>query len=688
MHQFSFKILGLLVFITCMYAQTADAQSVSISDSEVEPDAHAILDINSTDKGLLIPRMTTLEKDDMGGHLTNAQRGLMVFDMDKMHFYFWDGSAFVKMDMTNKLIDEDGDTEVNVEAFPDDDAIRFKLGGTTKWVMDKSTLSPMASGGSTFIGWNAGWLDDGSNKGNVAIGRWALGNSVDRVNNVAIGDSALYANGTGGATGFEATYNTAVGKASLKMNNTGSANTALGALSMNLNSSGSNNVALGSFALGSNTTGSNNVANGVVALFANTSGEGNVASGHLAMTNNETGSNNVALGRQSLLRNTHGDGNIAIGRYAMRNNETGSSSIAIGQRTMYSATNVSRTIAIGDSVLYRVGQDSSSLHDSQNNIGIGSKVMYKTTEGANNNAVGVEAMYNNTTGTGNVAFGSKVLWRNTTGYNNVAIGRSAMFDNQTGVYNVSIGYSALNHSNGSSNVAVGSQALSDNEDGDHNTAVGNSAMFESTNGNYNTAIGSSAMSDSYLGSLNVCVGYSADVGTCVNSMALGASTFVGDTNKIRIGSNGIVSIGGAVGWSNFSDGRFKKNIEENVKGLEFIEQLRPVTYNFDVRGMDAHMEREFGVMDTVEWEGKYERETVRYTGFIAQEVQQAASTVGYDFSGVDVPDEETEYYALRYSEFVVPLVKAVQEQQVMIEELQAELESLRSELRAGEASEE
>jgi hypothetical protein len=54
------------------------------------------------------------------------------------------------------------------------------------------------------------------------------------------------------------------------------------------------------------------------------------------------------------------------------------------------------------------------------------------------------------------------------------------------------------------------------------------------------------------------------------------------------------------------------------------------------------------------------------SGFIAQEVEQAAQSIGYNFHGVDKPKNETTHYGLRYASFVVPLVKAVQEQQDMI----------------------
>jgi cell division protein FtsB len=43
---------------------------------------------------------------------------------------------------------------------------------------------------------------------------------------------------------------------------------------------------------------------------------------------------------------------------------------------------------------------------------------------------------------------------------------------------------------------------------------------------------------------------------------------------------------------------------------------------------------------------------------------------------VDAPKNENDYYGLRYGDFVVPLVKAVQEQQAMIEELKSRNEEL------------
>ena len=55
------------------------------------------------------------------------------------------------------------------------------------------------------------------------------------------------------------------------------------------------------------------------------------------------------------------------------------------------------------------------------------------------------------------------------------------------------------------------------------------------------------------------------------------------------------------------------------------------------------------------------QQQIVYTGFIAQDVEKAAKELHYDFSGVDAAKNDKDLYGLRYSEFVVPLVKAVQE---------------------------
>jgi hypothetical protein len=67
---------------------------------------------------------------------------------------------------------------------------------------------------------------------------------------------------------------------------------------------------------------------------------------------------------------------------------------------------------------------------------------------------------------------------------------------------------------------------------------------------------------------------------------------------------------------------------------------------------------------------------LRRTGFIAQEVEQAANSTGFNFDAIKKPANEKDYYSLSYSQFVVPLVKAVQEQEEIIKKQDQKLSQL------------
>jgi hypothetical protein len=73
-------------------------------------------------------------------------------------------------------------------------------------------------------------------------------------------------------------------------------------------------------------------------------------------------------------------------------------------------------------------------------------------------------------------------------------------------------------------------------------------------------------------------------------------------------------------------------------------------------------------------------EAIQFTGLLAQEVEAAASSLGYNFSGVDKPTNEQTVYGLRYAELVVPMIKAIQEMKQMIERQQAEINDLKIKL--------
>jgi hypothetical protein len=302
--------------------------------------------------------------------------------------------------------------------------------------------------------------------------------------------------------------------------------------------------------------------------------------------------------------------------------------------------------------------------------------------GGSNTAVGVNALFANN-GNNNTAIGLQALYNNTTGASNTALGLNALFTNTTANFNTAIGSGALYQNTAFSNTAVGVNALNANTVNGNNTAVGVQALLNNT-GASNTAVGTNAYMGNITGAGITALGAFASLNgwtNLTNATAIGYNAVCDDFNRVRIGNSGVLSIGGQVGWTNFSDGRFKKQIEEDVKGLEFIKRLRPVTYIVDLPGLDHFYNDEMEYEnDPVmkEWKQKSldHAASHRESGFIAQEVEEAMTATGFTFSGVDKPGNDRAIYGLRYGDFVVPLVKGMQEQQAIIENQQKIIDAL------------
>jgi hypothetical protein len=441
------------------------------------------------------------------------------------------------------------------------------------------------------------------------------------------------------------------------------------------------NTANGSGALYSNTTGNQNTATGTQALFLNTTGNRNIATGVVALWHNTTGNRNVAIGTAALYDNTTGRSNIAIGSEALVRNTTGSHNTAIGDSALSFPRNWSYNTAIGSKALYSnsgnyntaIGFEALYSNSGYYNTAIGSKALYSNS-GYYNTANGYYALYSNTTGGANTANGYYALSFNTTGNNNTANGVEALRFNTTGYQNTATGIGALSlNTTGFQNTANGSGALNFNTTGYENTANGSAALLFNTTGNYNTANGTGALQSNTTGNNNTALGHIANVssGNLSNATAIGNIATVSASNRVRIGNSSVSRIGGQVAWTNLSDGRIKENVQEAVPGLSFISQLRPVTYTLNTRKQDEitmqampDSIKEKRMLSDADY---LESSSIVRTGFIAQEVEAAAQKVGFDFDGVSTPDNETDLYGIRYAEFVVPLVKAMQEQQEMID---------------------
>jgi hypothetical protein len=270
-----------------------------------------------------------------------------------------------------------------------------------------------------------------------------------------------------------------------------------------------------------------------------------------------------------------------------------------------------------------------------------------------------------------------------TGQWNTAVGDMALYLNSSGNGNTATGSGSLTfNTTGSNNAAFGATSLGVNSTGEENSAFGTWAMYYNTTGSWNTAVGKNALSNNTSGTHNTCVGWNSNVsvGDLDDANSVGCYAIVNEGVKTRIGDVWQEVIEGQALWSTPTDGRFKTNVTEDVKGLEFIKRLRPVTYNdesrkfleFLVKSMPDSIQQRYLTDD------KHPAvNPIRQTGFIAQEVEIAAKAVGYDFNGVHIPEDGNGNYSIAYGAFVVPLVKGMQEQQKMIEEFQVTNEELR-----------
>ncbi|MCB0790510.1 MAG: tail fiber domain-containing protein [Flavobacteriales bacterium] len=676
------------------------------------------------------------------------------------------------------LADADGDTRVMVERTPDEDTIRFEMGGVEHFSMADGKLFVANSGGSVFMGENAGANDNLTNNRNVAVGAEAFSSATNSVENVAVGHRALatQAGGSGNtATGVFAledltngASNTANGHSALRASTTGDNNVAVGYYALRNNTEATGNVAVGAHAGRTNTTaggmtavgyqslynstGENNTAVGFVSSVFTTTGHDNTAVGARSLNFNTTGSNNVAVGDSAAYGNTSGYGNVAVGSGALKLHTASVHNVAVGFQSLRNATGASLyntcvgswagrgltsgsyNTGVGTGALqnvttgsYNTGIGRGALEDNGSasyNTAVGYRSGWQNNQGGYNASLGYRSLYNNTGGQYNVAIGANSNYASVLSERNTTVGYASGESITTGADNVLLGYNAgQNVTNGPGNVIIGSGAASQNNStvgknvvigfnalpvdeisdwtvaigtntmpnfgasggvGDDNIAIGRNALFGSSIGASSVMIGREASNDlpvSPFGYVDGCTGIGAFTNTGnVNATAIGQGATAGD-HSVVLGNSLVSSIGGYAGWSNLSDGQFKRNVQEDVPGLAFIKLLRPVTYQLDIDELNRSLGAEEYSADSP-WQREYEKQKAdmiayQRTGFIAQEVEAAAESIGYDFSGIDRPQNESDHYGLRYAEFVVPLVKAMQEQQEMIERLQVEIEEMR-----------
>jgi hypothetical protein len=266
----------------------------------------------------------------------------------------------------------------------------------------------------------------------------------------------------------------------------------------------------------------------------------------------------------------------------------------------------------------------------------------------------------NTTGGSNTAVGDRAMVANTTGSFNVAVGLSALSSNLTSQQNVAVGFGAFSSLTGGFNTAVGSNCLTSQTTGQLNTAIGYAAgpLGLTSTGSANTLLGAEISNfQAMTGSNNTVIG--------ANSQPSSSSV----SNEITLGNSGITTIRAQVtSITSLSDERDKKNIADLELGVDFVNQLRPVSFDWWQRKPEPVTLPDGTVHEFDETNLKRNEPDI---GFIAQDIVALEDALGeHDRLKLSYRSNPDRLEATQ-GRLIPILVKAIQE-------LSAEVEMLKS----------
>lgn len=263
----------------------AISQSVGIGTQD--PDKSAILDISSKSMGLLVPRMSDVERNA----ITSPARGLVVYDITDSSFYLYNGK-WTRLTPADEVWSVKGNTGIEPAHFigtSDTGPIRFKVNNVLRMQLD-------------------------------SVGRLELFD--DPKHNLFIGAKTGLVNTTGYDNFF-------LGYSAGQSNSTGYRNQFIGMWAGRDNTTGERNYFSGLQAGILNTTGSRNHFDGFAAGLSNTTGSGNYFSGFFAGYSNQA-NNNHFTGYEAGYSNTLGVENTFNGFQAGRNNTAGAQNYFAG----------------------------------------------------------------------------------------------------------------------------------------------------------------------------------------------------------------------------------------------------------------------------------------------------------------------------------------------------------------------
>ncbi|MBI4648682.1 MAG: hypothetical protein HY738_19380, partial [Bacteroidia bacterium] len=439
--------ISIVVFL-CLNAVLIQAQNIAISDDDgyiAHPSA--MLDIKSTTKGMLVPRVSTAQRTA----INNPETGLLVFDTDAGSFYFFKAGTWVNLTYGNP-------------------GGIWGLSGSNVFLTNTShqlgigTTAPVGKlevKGDVPVSSQAPLFEVINSAGDTVFAVYSQGVRVYVADDIAIKAS-------GSRSGF------AVGGFSITK---GITNEYLRVTpdsvriyiedTSAVKASGSR----GGFAVGgfSQTKGITNdlltididstrvYVNDSTAGFGIASTQGGARNDFMKLT-----TRNYFIGHQSgdsITRGTFGGKhNCVFGYQSGKSLKNGESNCFMGYRTGYLTSSGSRNVFIGTETGLKTGTGSE-------NVFIGYQCGTKNTNGIKNIFLGYSAGFNNIggdimaeEGSFNTFIGNEAGNQNTTGGSNTFIGYQSGYQNKTGIHNTYIGRWTGQNNDGSYNVFIGTEA--------------------------------------------------------------------------------------------------------------------------------------------------------------------------------------------------------------------------------------
>jgi len=445
-------IIILGVFSLVLNIEAFAQQGVSINIAGTPPDNSAVLDVNSANKGILIPRVALLSTTDVVT-IPSPAVSLLVYNTNNamtggaLGYWYWNGTNWVQaigpVGPTGPA-GATGPSGANGNTGPQGPTGTTGANGSTGAIGTTGPQGPTGTPGSTGI---AGATGPSGTDG--ATGPQGPTGTLGSTGIAGVTGPS----GADGATGPQGPTGTAGSTGIAGPTGPSGADGATG-------STGANGA--------TGATGPSGAAN-AWALLGN--------AGTVDGINFLGTTDNVALSFR-VFNNNAGRidqaGPVFLG-YQAGNSNTAASATGMGYHALFANTTGTATTAFG----YNALQASTTAIG---NVGIGWNALQVHTSGNNNTAVGTQTLFNDVSGFQNTAVGGGSMTGDIGGYNNTAIGYGSLYFNTSGYQNTSIGYQTLfTNTTGNSNTALGYFADVASANLTNATAIGAGAVVASSN---------------------------------------------------------------------------------------------------------------------------------------------------------------------------------------------------------------